>query len=61
MRVGALSKELADKMRLEGIASSRFDFMIEPPATDSSGNFTEVETYTGENIRGYGMKVKSTV
>lgn len=61
VRVGALSKELADKMRLEGIASSRFDFMIDPPKTDSSGNFTEVETYTGENIRGYGMKVKSTV
>lgn len=55
VRVGCLSQELVDHMKLEGIASSRMDFILEPPKKDENGNYIEVETYTGKNIRGYGM------
>ncbi len=57
VRVGSLSKELVEHMKLEGIASSRMDFILEDPEVDADGNYVEVETYTGENIRGYGMNL----
>ena len=36
---------------LEGVAQSRYDFMLKPV------DQTEVESYTGKNIETYGMKV----
>lgn len=55
VRVGKLSKKLTDQMKLEGISTSRFDFMLTDPLKDSEGNIIEKETYTGKNIRNYGM------
>lgn len=49
-RVGKLSDKCIHKMQLEGIAASRYDFLMKD--VDPS----EVETYTGENIESYGMK-----
>lgn len=52
-RVGKLSDKCIHKMQLEGISASRYDFLtreVDP---------TEVETYTGENIEKYGMKLGS--
>lgn len=57
VRVGKLSDALVEKMKIEGIASSRMDFMLTEPKKDSSGEYIEKETYTGENIRGYGMNI----
>lgn len=48
-RVGKLSQRTIRKMRVEGIKDSRFDFLLKDPSDD------EVETYTGEDIEGYGM------
>lgn len=49
-RVGKLSQKAIHKFQLEGVASSRYDFLARD--TDES----EVESYTGENINRYGMK-----
>ena len=49
-RVGKLSQKAIHKFQLEGVASSRYDFLARD--TDAS----EVESYTGENINRYGMK-----
>lgn len=48
-RVGKLSERTAEKLRLEGVAESRYDFLLQEPSK------TEVETYTGKNIERYGM------
>lgn len=48
-RVGQLSERTATKLKLEGVAESRYDFLLTPPSK------TEVETYTGKNIERYGM------
>lgn len=48
-RVGKMSQGLVEKLQLEGISSSRYDFLLEDPRPD------EVETYTGKNIEHYGM------
>jgi len=48
-RVGKLSKKTIDKLKLEGVNESRFDFLLKDPDPN------EVETYTGENIERYGM------
>lgn len=48
-RVGKLSDKCIHKMQLEGIAASRYDFLMKD--VDPS----EVETYTGEDIESYGM------
>lgn len=62
VRVGSLSPDLIEHMKIEGIASSRMDFIMNEPKRDSSGNYIEEEEYTGENIRNYGMKfIKGTV
>lgn len=50
VRVGKLSERTKRKLKLEGIAMSRVDFMLNEPAED------DVQTYTGENIRHYGME-----
>lgn len=49
-RVGKLSERTIRKLRLEGVNPSQYDFIVNDP------DGTEEETYTGENIRGYGMK-----
>lgn len=50
-RVGKLSPKAIHKFQLEGVASSRYDFLVRD--IDES----EVETYTGDNIDHYGMKL----
>lgn len=50
-RVGKLSERTIRKFQLEGVASSRYDFLLKDPDP------TEVETYTGLNIDHYGMKL----
>lgn len=50
VRVGTLSDKLKERMAIEGVAKSRFDFLTRE--VDPS----EVETYTGKNISHYGMK-----
>ena len=47
-RVGKLSQRTIRKMRVEGIKDSRFEFLLKDPSDD------EVETYTGEDVEGYG-------
>lgn len=49
-RVGKISDKMIRKLDLEGVARSRYDFLIKDI------DDTEVETYTGENIEHYGMK-----
>lgn len=49
-RVGKLSDRTIRKLRLEGVAKSRYDFLVKE--VDDS----EVETYTGKNINTYGLK-----
>ena len=48
-RVGRLSERTVRKFQLEGVAHSRYDFLLKEPSK------TEVETYTGKNINRYGM------
>lgn len=48
-RVGKLTDKTIRKLRFEGVKTSRFAFLMK----DVDEN--EVETYTGENIEGYGM------
>lgn len=50
-RVGKLSPKAIHKFQLEGVAASRYDFLVRD--VDES----EVETYTGDNIDHYGMKL----
>lgn len=52
-RVGKLSERTIRKFQLEGVAKSRYDFLLEDV------NRAEVETYTGKNINGYGLKTIS--
>lgn len=49
-RTGKLSERTIRKFQLEGVAMSRYDFLLNEPSK------TEVETYTGNNIETYGMK-----
>lgn len=51
-RVGKLSERTIRKFQLEGVAKSRYDFMLSEPSK------TEVETYTGKNIDRYGLDIK---
>lgn len=48
-RVGKLSERTIRKFQLEGVAKSRYDFLLKEPSK------AEVETYTGKNINRYGM------
>ena len=48
-RVGHMSDRLLRKFQLEGVAKSRYSFLL--GELDS----TEVETYTGLNIEKYGI------
>lgn len=48
-RVGKLSNRTIRKFQLEGVAKSRYDFLLKDI------DRTEVETYTGKNIERYGM------
>lgn len=48
-RVGKLSSRTIRKFQLEGVAQSRYDFLIKEV------DDTEVETYTGRDIERYGM------
>lgn len=48
-RVGKLSPRTIRKFQLEGVAQSRFDYLLEDPSE------IDVETYTGKNIETYGM------
>lgn len=50
-RVGKLSDKTIEKLRIEGVQSSRFDFLTREP------DDTEVETYTGVDIQTYGMRI----
>ena len=50
-RVGKISERLIRRLQLEGVAESRYDFLLRD--VDNS----EVETYTGKNIDHYGMKL----
>ena len=49
-RVGKISPRMIRKFQLEGVAQSRYDFLLNDPDP------TEVETYTGLNIDRYGIK-----
>lgn len=49
-RVGKMSDRLLRKFQLEGVAKSRYDFLLQNPGT------VEVETYTGLNIDKSGIK-----
>lgn len=49
-RVGCLSASLQNKMSVEGVIKAQYDFISEPPSENDP-----LETYTGENIRGYGI------
>lgn len=51
-RVGQLSARTIRKFQLEGVAKSRYDFLLSEP------NNAEVETYTGKDIDRYGIGVK---
>ena len=44
-RVGTLSQRTIDKLKLEGINSDRFDFLLKPVDKDNP----EIETYIGDN------------
>ena len=48
-RIGKLSPRTIRKFQLEGVAKSRYDFMLKEVSE------SEVETYTGKNIETYGM------
>ena len=48
-RVGCLSEPIREKFRLEGVPTSRYDFLLR----EVSGS--EVETDTGKNIDKYGL------
>lgn len=48
-RVGKISDRTIRKLQLEGVAKSRYDFLLKD--VDN----TEVETYTGKNIDKYGL------
>lgn len=48
-RVGKISDKLVEKLRMEGISKSRYDFLLK----DVDEN--EEETYTGEGIESYGI------
>lgn len=50
-RVGELSARTIRKLRLEGVNPSQYDFIVKKVSE------LEEEEYTGENIKGYGMKV----
>lgn len=52
-RVGKISDRLQRRFQLEGVAESRYDFLLKDPSN------TEVETYTGKNIEHYGMSINS--
>lgn len=56
VRVGKLSDRTLNKLRIEGVALSRVDFMLDEPKKDKDGNYIDKEEYTGDNIRHYGMK-----
>lgn len=49
-RVGKLTDKTIKKLKMEGVAEGRFDFLIKDVDKD------EDETYTGENIETYGME-----
>lgn len=53
-RVGKLSNRTIRKFQLEGVAKSRYDFLL-----NESSN-TEVESYTGKDIEKYGLPVKKS-
>lgn len=48
-RVGKISPKMIRKFQLEGVASTRYDFLMTDPEPG------EVETYTGQNINQYGI------
>lgn len=48
-RVGKLSERTIRRLQLEGVAKSRYDFLVKDV------NPSEVETYTGKNINRYGL------
>ena len=48
-RVGQLSPRTIRKFELEGVAKSRYDFLLKEVSK------SEVETYTGKNIDNYGL------
>lgn len=52
-RVGKLSERTIRKFQLEGVAQSRYDFILKD--VDKS----EIETYTGQDINRYGLKKKA--
>lgn len=54
-RVGKISDRLIRKFQLEGVADSRYDFLLK----DVDPN--EVEEYTGQNIDKYGMRTGASV
>lgn len=49
-RVGKLSERTIRRLQLEGVAKSRYDFLVKDV------NPSEVETYTGKNINRYGLE-----
>lgn len=49
-RVGRLSPKTVRTLMLEGVTSSQYDFVNKDVDPD------EIEEYTGQNIKGYGMK-----
>lgn len=48
-RVGKLSERTIRRLQLEGVAKSRYDFLVKDVSP------SEVETYTGKNINRYGL------
>lgn len=53
-RVGKLSDRIIEKLKTEGVATTRFDYLL------GEVNPDEKETYTGENIETYGMNITET-
>ena len=54
-RVGKLSQRTIEKFKKAGVSEEQYAFLLK----DIDPN--EVETYTGENIRNYGMNLNDFV
>lgn len=50
-RVGKLSARTIDKFNKAGVTREQYEFLLDDPTAD------ETETYTGENIRNFGMNL----
>ena len=54
-RVGKLSQRTIEKFNKAGVTKEQYEFLLKDPDPN------EVETYTGENIRNYGMNLEDMI